>query len=157
MPTPTRSFHTNLTLGTQSLLRLAASTERHAKIIFCSSIATVSNSIEPSRQKVSERLPHSVESAAPMGYARAKWVAEHMCDQAARTPTLRGRVAIARIGQLCGDTRNGIWNEKEGWPLLIATSRYTGCLPMLDEVGERDYVILMSALIHWIAGILASS
>jgi thioester reductase-like protein len=72
--------------------------------------------------------------AAAVGYARSKWVAEHICNSAHET-SLRGRVAVVRIGQLCGDTEHGIWNESEAWPLLIASVRYTECLPTLrDEV-----------------------
>lgn len=48
---------------------------------------------------------------------------------------LSGRVAVARIGQLCGDTEKGVWNENEGWPMLISTIRDVACLPMLNEVG----------------------
>jgi len=44
-------------------------------------------------------------------------------------------VHVLRIGQLCGDTSKGYWNEKEGWPLLIRTAETTGVLPELDEVG----------------------
>jgi len=39
-----------------------------------------------------------------------------------------------RIGQLCGDTKYGRWNEKEGWPLMIKTAGVVGCLPLLKEV-----------------------
>jgi thioester reductase-like protein len=47
---------------------------------------------------------------------------------------MNGRVRILRIGQLCGDTVTGYWNEKEGWPLLIRTAQTTGSLPDLSEV-----------------------
>jgi thioester reductase-like protein len=40
---------------------------------------------------------------------------------------------IARLGQLTGDTRNGIWNMKEAWPLMLSTVHTLGCLPDLDE------------------------
>ncbi|KAN0064975.1 hypothetical protein ACQY0O_002033 [Thecaphora frezii] len=66
-----------------------------------------------------------------MGYARSKWVAEHIC---ARYHSQTGEGAsIMRIGQLCSDTRHGIWNETEGWPLLIKTADEIKCLPRLDE------------------------
>lgn len=68
-----------------------------------------------------------------MGYSQAKWVAEHICGRAFEG-SLRGRVSIARIGQLCGDTLHGVWNESEAWPLLVATSRYVQCLPVFYEV-----------------------
>jgi thioester reductase-like protein len=47
---------------------------------------------------------------------------------------MSGRMRILRIGQLCGDTVTGYWNEKEGWPLLIRTAQTTGALPDLADV-----------------------
>lgn len=41
------------------------------------------------------------------------------------------RIAVFRVGQLSGDTRNGVWNAREAWPLLLSTARLTGCLPAL--------------------------
>lgn len=52
---------------------------------------------------------------------------------------MQGRVGILRVGQLCGDTQTGWWNEKEGWPLLIRTGDRTGCLPELDEVSTPHH------------------
>ena len=109
---------------------------------------------------IPEHLPTSPESAAPLGYAQAKWVAEHMCARASQFQSQKGRknltglpepknqtqtdlhahdrIAIARVGQLCGDTVHGVWNESEGWPLLIASAsaRRVGCLPKIDEVRQ---------------------
>lgn len=45
------------------------------------------------------------------------------------------RIAIARIGQLTGDTENGIWNVSEAWPLMLSTVDTLGCLPHLK--GEK--------------------
>ena len=88
------------------------------------------------RAVIHERLAERPPSAPSTGYAWAKWVAEHVCDSAHET-ILPNRVVIVRVGQLCGDTEHGIWNESEMWPLLIASMRYTGCLPVLpDEVSN---------------------
>lgn len=46
---------------------------------------------------------------------------------------MQGRVGVLRIGQLCGDTQAGVWNESEGWPLLLRTMDEVGCLPDLEE------------------------
>jgi len=45
---------------------------------------------------------------------------------------MRGRVRVARIGQLTGDTKHGIWNMKEAWPLMMSTVDTIGCLPSLN-------------------------
>lgn len=74
-------------------------------------------------------------TASPIGYSQSKWVVEKICETASQLPDLDGRVRILRIGQLCGDTVTGYWNEKEGWPLLIRTAQTTGSLPDLTEVG----------------------
>lgn len=43
-------------------------------------------------------------------------------------------MSVMRVGQLCGDTVSGIWNESEGWPLMIRTANEVGALPEIDEV-----------------------
>ncbi|KAI0343014.1 acetyl-CoA synthetase-like protein [Trametopsis cervina] len=118
--------------GMRALLELTIATQLHARVVFCSSVAAASNNVSTT-MKVPEALPKSERSAAPMGYARSKWIAEHICNKAYLNPELAGRLRIARLGQLCGDTQHGIWNEKEAWPLLIASVHYTGCLPVLRE------------------------
>lgn len=47
---------------------------------------------------------------------------------------MQGRIGILRLGQLSGDSKNGVWKAEEGWPLLIASSGLVGCLPDLAEV-----------------------
>ena len=98
-------------------------------------MAAVSGDNADNQNVVVESLPCTEASAAAMGYARSKWVAEHMCSRAYHE-SLKNRVMIARIGQLCGDTVHGVWNEGEAWPLMIASARYTRCLPDLPEVGS---------------------
>lgn len=40
-----------------------------------------------------------------------------------------GRIKLLRIGQLTGDTINGVWNMTEAWPLMLSTVKEVGCLP----------------------------
>jgi thioester reductase-like protein len=65
------------------------------------------------------------------GYARSKYVAEHIVHNAARDSGAQARVL--RIGQLAGDTAAGDWNTTEGIPLMIQTAVTLGALPKLDE------------------------
>jgi thioester reductase-like protein len=58
---------------------------------------------------------------------------------------LKDRVQVLRIGQLCGDTEEGMWNESEGWPLLIKTAQTTGTLPVLQEVSNTVPNSIMAA------------
>lgn len=47
-----------------------------------------------------------------MGYARSKWVTEKLCEIISEETPLQA--GVLRIGQMVGDTTNGIWNETEG-------------------------------------------
>jgi hypothetical protein len=65
------------------------------------------------------------------GYARSKYVAEHIVLNAARRVGADARVL--RVGQLVGDSKVGQWNTTEGIPLMIQTAVTLGALPALDE------------------------
>ncbi|EKG14907.1 Male sterility NAD-binding protein, partial [Macrophomina phaseolina MS6] len=82
---------------------------------------------------VPEQIMEAPTSASPLGYSRSKWVAERICHNANESTRLRSRIAILRVGQLSGDTRNGIWNTQEAWPMMLSTARLTGCLPALKD------------------------
>lgn len=122
------SFEADHIRGVRNLLDFA--TTAGANFVFCSSIASVLGRLD-SNGIVSEQPCFDPKQASPIGYSRSKWVAERICEEAARV--MSGRVKVLRIGQLCGDTKTGQWNEKEGWPLLIRTAAKVGCLPLLEE------------------------
>lgn len=88
-------------------------------------------------QQTTSAIPEAISSdpraASSLGYSRSKWVAEAICDAANQYSGLRGNIAVLRIGQLCGDTRYGIWNKSEAWPLMLSSVKVTGCLPNLKE------------------------
>lgn len=46
---------------------------------------------------------------------------------------MRGRVNVVRVGQLTGDTRTGVWNMSEAWPLLLSTVKALRCLPGIAQ------------------------
>nr|XP_019010654.1 uncharacterized protein I206_03956 [Kwoniella pini CBS 10737]OCF49435.1 hypothetical protein I206_03956 [Kwoniella pini CBS 10737] len=115
--------------GTRNLLDLVAKTEG-GKLYFCSSLASVLGKTSP---RYLEEPSHDPSTASPIGYSQSKWVTERICGLASESGVLKDRVHIVRVGQLCGDTQHGYWNEKEGWPLLIRTAEITGSLPLLQE------------------------
>nr|XP_018263413.1 uncharacterized protein I303_04907 [Kwoniella dejecticola CBS 10117]OBR85571.1 hypothetical protein I303_04907 [Kwoniella dejecticola CBS 10117] len=115
--------------GARNLLDLVAKTAR-GKMFYCSSLASVLGKPSP---RYFEEPSDDPATASPIGYSQSKWVTEKICRLAAESDTLRNRVHILRVGQLCGDTHGGHWNEKEGWPLLIRTAQTTGSLPLLQE------------------------
>jgi thioester reductase-like protein len=128
-----------LLLGTRNLINLIHQTKRpDSRFLFCSSIASVLGG-PSSFETVTENWSDDPSTASPIGYSQSKWVTEAICHRANQQPGIesdspRGRVQVLRIGQLCGDTLGGYWNEKEGWPLLLRTAETTGSLPLLTEV-----------------------
>jgi thioester reductase-like protein len=46
---------------------------------------------------------------------------------------MEGRIKIVRVGQLTGDTKNGIWNMSEAWPLMLSTVQELKCLPKIEQ------------------------
>jgi thioester reductase-like protein len=123
----------------RNLLDLVArSRNPNTTFFFCSSLASVLGETDPPDDTILEEPTLDPSTASHVGYSQSKWVTERVCHAAATsTGPLRGRVSVLRVGQLCGDTQTGYWNEKEGWPLLIRTAQSTGCLPLLDEVRLR--------------------
>jgi thioester reductase-like protein len=117
--------------GLRHLIDLAAMSPT-SRIFFCSSTASV---LGTGKRHVPERLSAKADDAVAMGYARSKHVAETICN-AAWQSSMRGRIGVLRLGQLCGDTKDGIWKAEEGWPLLIGSVGCVGCLPDLAEVRE---------------------
>jgi len=129
-----RSFEQDHIRGIHNLINLALSAPEGNKaphFIFCSSTASVIAS-ESKRGNIAENISQSASDASSLGYSRSKWVAEAVCARAA--PLLaksHGRISVARVGQLCGDTHNGIWNMSEAWPLMLSASRCLGEIPDL--------------------------
>lgn len=125
-----RSFEGGQIRGLVNLINLSMRSDQPDPLfLFCSSIASVLN---PNQDSPAVETPSSdpVDSAQ-MGYAQSKWVAEQLCSEASRKGL---DVIVYRLGQLCGDTESGIWNETEGWPLLIKSAEPTGCLPQINDV-----------------------
>ena len=78
-----------------------------------------------------EKISKDASDAGKSGYSRSKWVAEAICAAAAEK--LPGLVNILRIGQLTGDTEDGIWNISEAWPLMMSTLDVLDCLPQIEQ------------------------
>lgn len=120
-------------IGIRNLINLALHSHRPTppSILFCSSTASVLG--PSSTSPIPERISTDPSTASPLGYSRSKWVAEAICSRAHETTRLRNHIAVLRIGQLCGDTRSGVWNVTEAWPLMLSSVQVTNTLPDLDE------------------------
>lgn len=127
-----QSFEKDHIAGLANLLRLALQSPEPAppRFLFCSSTASVLGS--PTSNPIPESINHDPHSASPLGYSRSKWVAEAICERAHTSTRMHNYIAILRIGQLCGDTLNGIWNMTEAWPLMLSSAKVTGSLPRLE-------------------------
>lgn len=114
--------------GTHNLIELALSVRRPkpALFIFCSSISVAGACVV-----VPDDYIQDLGAAQRMGYARSKLVAELVVQNAVEQAG--ARVTVARIGQIVGDTVNGVWNDTEAIPLMIRSALSTNALPALAE------------------------
>ena len=101
------------------------------RFLFCSSTASVLG--HHKKSSIPESISHDPHSASPLGYSRSKWVAEAICEQAYYRTPLQGNITVLWIGQLCGDTENGIWNASEAWPLMLPSVKVLKALPDLRQ------------------------
>ena len=127
------SFLKDHIAGLQHLINfaLASTAPQPPRFIFCSSTASVLG--PKTASPIPENISHDPSSASSLGYSRSKWVAESICEQAHLKTSLRNRISVLRIGQLCGDTENGIWNASEAWPIMLSSVNVTGSLPDLKD------------------------
>ncbi|PPJ49897.1 hypothetical protein CBER1_04982 [Cercospora berteroae] len=140
---PLRGFRQHFA-GLQNLLNLSLQHSKYgaspgsskaAQLIFCSSTASVA----PYGQiRAGEEVPEEVQADAQysgtIGYSRSKWVAENICLEAVKVhPELANAVSVVRVGQLSGDTVNGVWNKSEAYPLMMSSAKVTRCLPDLPH------------------------
>ncbi|OAG01988.1 acetyl-CoA synthetase-like protein [Paraphaeosphaeria sporulosa] len=116
--------------GLQNLLKLSLEVYRtkSALLFFCSSISTAANT--PLTGPVPDEAIEDFNFAADTGYAKSKLVGEHIVRNATRAGA---RGYILRIGQIVGDTKNGVWNDEEFIPAMIRSALTMKMLPMLHE------------------------
>jgi thioester reductase-like protein/acyl-coenzyme A synthetase/AMP-(fatty) acid ligase/aryl carrier-like protein len=118
-------------VGLLNFFALSASSSYRPRLFFISTISSVLGLHTPARLTPEEVV---TDTNAPFGngYAESKFIAELLCDEAARS--LRIPVSIARVGQIAGPVRRrGIWNPAEWVPSLFISSIHIGALP--DSLG----------------------
>jgi thioester reductase-like protein len=114
--------------GLQNLINLSLISSTQPPVLFCSSTASILGPSHPS--SLAEIISTDPADSDSLGYSRSKWVAESICANAAKAGC---KAEVLRIGQLTGDTQNGIWNMSEAYPMMLSTVKDLGCLPKLDE------------------------
>lgn len=125
------SFESQHIKGTYHLLRLCQSVpfSRPSRFSFISSISAAGGTPMPA--VIGEAYIKNPAHAQNMGYARSKFVVEHIVRAAAR---LTGQEAnVLRTGQIVGDSQHGVWNPTEAIPLMIQSAVTVGALPKLEE------------------------
>jgi thioester reductase-like protein len=130
-----RSFIKDNIAGVRNLLDLALTIPRAhpPQFTYCSSTASIMSCTPDSSGHLPERIASKPSSASTLGYSRSKWVAEHICLSAHNQTSLKGRIAVVRVGQLSGDSITGVWNTKEAWPMMLSTAGLIKCLPDLGD------------------------
>ncbi|KAF5010749.1 hypothetical protein FDECE_3104 [Fusarium decemcellulare] len=152
---PVQSFEDQHIKAVYNLIQLslAVQTPKPARFFFCSSVSSAGASPRPGT--VLESHVTSPSYAQQTGYARSKYVAEHITRNAMKSAGASARVL--RIGQLVGDTKVGEWNTTEGIPLMIQTALTLGALPALNEEMTWLPVDLAAGTILDIAGLGANT
>ncbi|KAI8636352.1 hypothetical protein BD408DRAFT_448490 [Parasitella parasitica] len=80
-------------------------------------ISSISASAAAGNEIAEEPLPLDSHVAMPMGYAQSKFVVEILFNYL--TVEKNFPCYIERLGQVCGDSINGVWNVSEQYPLMF--------------------------------------
>ena len=129
------SYEVDYIQGVKRLIDWSLSSSTQPRIVFVSSISSISN-FSPGSQhsngsmtEVPETIINDASSPAHMGYAESKFTAELMLAAAAKKANLP--VSILRVGQIAGSTSktDPPWPNQEWFPSLVKTSKAMGVLP----------------------------
>lgn len=112
-------------------LSLSKNVGSRPRLLFCSSISVAMAT--PTPANVPEMPVSNLAYASSTGYARSKLVGERMIEVAAKE--YGGDAKVLRIGQVVGDTKAGIWNASEAWPLIIRSALTLKTMPAFRMVG----------------------
>lgn len=83
----------------------------------------------PTAARIPEQIIEDLGHALDMGYGPSKIMGEHIV--AAAVEKAGAQASIMRIGQVVGDTRYGMWNAREEFPLIVRSALTMGVLPGL--------------------------
>lgn len=129
------SFETHIA-GVRHLAELAARSQRRARLIFVSSIASVMN-WDTSLGEVPEKVHTDYSVVGNSGYSQSKHTAEQILEKFAASADLS--VSIVRVGQISGPIVSpGTWSASDWLPMLVKTSKTLGVLP--KSLGTGDLI-----------------
>ncbi|KAI0966843.1 male sterility protein-domain-containing protein [Xylaria arbuscula] len=115
---------------------LAFASTASSKFVFISSIAAVAGKMA---EVPLEEVVTNLDYSAPLGYGRAKLIAELLIDTAVRCFGSRLPATIVRVGQVAGAVgRPGLWNPEEWFPSMVLSSLHLRYIP--DNLGRFNSV-----------------
>ncbi|KAK4510075.1 uncharacterized protein ATC70_006244 [Mucor velutinosus] len=97
-------------------------------------ISSISASAAVGAEILEEPLPLDPHVGMPMGYAHSKFIVEILFNYLATEKEFP--CYIERLGQVCGDSENGVWNVSEQYPLM-----FVGGGSMMHKMPNLDTVI----------------
>ena len=106
---------------------------RHKKTFaFTSSVSAVMGPAMAGKRVEELPVGDNVRSPSGTGYAQSKYIVERVTQH--YSSALAMPVRLLRVGQLCGHSVLGVWNESEMWPIMIATGLdHMNAMPVLDS------------------------
>lgn len=127
--------------GLVNLLGFAASTtSSKARFVFISSVSAIEGY---EKGPAPEAVLHDLDTPAPLGYARSKFLGELLVDAAAKHFQDSMSTTIIRVGQVAGPVIGpGLWNPHEWFPSMILSSLHMGIIPnsLGKHFDEVDFV-----------------
>ena len=112
---------------------------RKKTFAFTSSISAVMGPAMRGRKIQETPVIDDPRSASGTGYAQSKYMIERITQHYAST--LDMPVRLLRVGQLCGHSRLGVWNETEMWPIMFATGLdYLNKMPLLQSTHPVNWL-----------------
>ena len=133
------SFEKDHVCGVRRLIDLSLESARNPRIIFISSISSVSNwSVGGSDCSVPEAPVFTLDASASMGYGESKHVAEVILAKA--SDQCRVPVSILRVGQIAGSTKaeDPAWPVQEWVPSLVKSAKASGLVP--ENLPSVDWI-----------------
>ncbi|EST08578.1 AMP-dependent synthetase/ligase [Kalmanozyma brasiliensis GHG001] len=145
-------------VGSVALINLVAGTPATLtpRYIYSSSVSAAMNT----GSSVEESVAPTIQQASPLGYGRSKWIVEQLCAYAQHHVGGGFDAVLARIGQMVGDRKAGVWNETEAMPLTIKSAQVVGCLPDLpgniswQPVDDSAFIIARLLLPERLQGVV---
>ncbi|KAG2199975.1 hypothetical protein INT47_000325 [Mucor saturninus] len=118
--------------------------EEPMELFFISSVSATA--LWDSQSVPEEEVGLDPSVSLPMGYAQSKYVVEALLGYLRREKNFR--CVIQRVGQVCGDTKHGVWNTQEQYPMLIVGGSVMHVMPdLVDTVVDWIPVDVVSACI----------